>query len=102
MPELVSGVGDRSAFCDAGVVHENVSVAETLAQIAEHAGDAFRIGDVANERDSVVADFIRDLLYLFGSSRSDGDTDARACKGQGDCATNTTAAASNQSCFSHG
>ena len=96
MPELVGGVDDCGALGDARVVDENIRVAKTFAQIAEHACDAFRIGDVTDERDRIVADFPRDLFDLFGSSRGNGDADSLACEGEGDSATDASAAASDQ------
>jgi hypothetical protein len=45
---------------------------------------------------------MRDLFDLFGSSRRDGDTNTLTGEGEGDRATNSSAAARNQSCFSHG
>ena len=101
MPELVGGVDDCSALGDARVVDENVRVAKTFAQIAEHACDAFRIGDVADERDRAVTDLVSNLFYLFGSSRCDRDVDASTRKGKGNRAANASAAAGDQSCFSH-
>src|SRR6185369_4255790 len=98
MPELVSGVHDCGALRDAGVVDENIYVANSL----KHQRDTFRIGDVADERDRAVADLISDLFDLFCCPRGDGDTHALACEGEGDRATNASAAASDQGCFSHG
>ena len=61
-----------------------------------------RISDVADERDRSVANLMRDLFDLFGSSRGYGDTEAFACKSESDCATNTSAAASYQCSFDFG
>src|ERR1051326_7803540 len=96
MPELVCRVGDCSALSDAGVIDENVGFAKTLSQIAEHACDAFGVGNVADERDGVVADLIRDLLHLFGGSRMRSATTSFACKGKRDGASDAAAAAGDQ------
>ena len=66
---------------------------------AEHARDAFRIGDVANECDRVVADLVRDLFDLFGSSRGNSDARALACECECDRATDTTTTAGDECCF---
>src|ERR1044072_7698705 len=96
MPELVSCVDDRGTLRHPGVVDENIYV----AHLVEHARDGLRISDVADQRARVVTDLTGDLFDWFGSPRCHSDAHALACEGQCDCATNASAAASDQSCFS--
>src|ERR1044072_2948480 len=96
MPELVAGVYERGAFRDAGVVDENVGVAELFTQFSEHARDAFRIRDIADEADGSIANLMSDLFDLFGSPRRDCDARALACESECDGAADTSTAASYQ------
>jgi hypothetical protein len=49
-----------------------------------------------------VADLFCDLIDLFSGSCGNGDADTLACECVCDGTTDTSAAASDQSCFSHG
>ena len=93
MPEFVSSVDECGTFRDTGVVDENIRVAETLAHLAEHPRDAFRIGDIAHEGNRAVADLTSDLFDLFGRARRDCDTHTLACKRERYCASYASAAA---------
>ena len=98
MPELVSSVDDCRTLRDTGVVHENIDVANPL----KHQRDTLRISNIADDCDRFVANLLSDLFDLLRSSRSDGDTNPFTSEGEGNRATDASAAASNQSCFNHG
>jgi hypothetical protein len=99
MPKLVSRVHQCRTLRDAGVVDEDIRVAESFTQVAEHAFDTFRIGDVTNERDRIITNLTSDLFNLFGSSSCNRDARAVTSERQGDGATNPSPTASYECCF---
>ena len=102
VPELVRGGDECCALSDAGVVDEDIGVAELFAHIGEHARDAFRIGNIADESDGSIANLMSDLFDLFGSPRRDCDTHTLSGESERYRATYASAAASYQCCFNHG
>src|ERR1044072_2655657 len=96
MPVFVSGVDERCTFRDPGVVDENIRMAQTFAQLAEHSLDALRIGNVTGKRHRAVSDLGCDLLDLFNCSGSDCDARTFTCERECDSAPDASTAAGYQ------
>src|SRR5688572_12148339 len=100
MPMFVSGVDERCALRNAGVVDEDIGMAKTFSQFVVHALDALRIGNITGDRDGTVADLSCDLLDLFNCSGDDCDACSFACERDRDRASDASTAARYQCRFS--
>src|ERR1044072_8215851 len=96
MPVFVGGVDERCALGDARVVDENIGMTNTLAQFAEHALNALRIGNITSERHSAVTNLGCNLLDLFNCSGGDCDACSVARESERNRASDATAAAGYQ------
>ena len=96
MPEFVAGVNDCRTLGDAGVVDENIRVAELFAQLGKHTRNALRIRNVTDEGNGVAANLTGNLLHLFGGPGSHGYAGAFIRECAGNRAANAAAAARYQ------